>query len=677
MAGLLMLAGVVHAKSSCSDSCGMCRVGGYETINEPVIFYYHGNIVMAESNWVNKPDLIAHKTDESSHGDFRIYNVTSKTLTPPVPFTETKFQLYTGDAIPEAITSGAAAGGKAYIGGANGLFASDNLTKWTPVPGVSGNVAKLLPDGDDLWVGMGNEILRLHDGTIAERHSYEGEKVAGLGKIGDKLFFNLVDKTTPPSGFCEPYRISKGLEMLDLKSGKVTGISSSLNKESAAIRGYQSTQTAEAVIIFTQGFLNSEAHTLDLKTFKLSKSTIPYATSFISWWLAENSGNKNAANDLAGLVEKLYAQQDFLYYFPFWNDVFNWLYDNKDYERLKRMYIAASSRNKLQLLQSIGYKKDPFALEMLTMAYERHEYFRDDLMRLITSHKEPGYDELLERILRETPSQQPESYAKGLYSDLCGLAADELIKRQGEKIVPLVEKLADDPSTVAQNQKFLEGALDKWSWGTRHMGYKPQRWIRAEHATPTEAMALLDDPDPYIREQAIQKLQYVTTPVPLKKLLAAFAEVGKNGMDMEGPAINAISISTDPAAGDALLSKFDNSKGYLRVLIMIGLARRKDPRIFPILTGELNDTNSDVRIGAIRALGYLQDKRAIPFLLNEIKRTDVKDTEPGIWAIDSLGHMGDEEDLIALSSNSSAQWIRASAQQSLANLHGGYFQRVF
>jgi hypothetical protein len=400
----LSLAPAAHARAM-SISCALKL---QQITSQQVIFYYRGNIVIGESIWDSKPIASTDKKTVTSHGFLRIYSTAHHTLGAPLAFGES-----TANPHLDAITSGAVAGDKMYIGGADGIFAGTDFNKWEHIPGVTGGVTKMLAADGDIWAVDEKAIIRLHSGRVIYSHTYTGAAVVIFVRSAGKIVFVTIDPahTTRKLGACGEQLDLSAPQALDINSGEPVSVS---------------TEDATA-------------------------ANFP---DFIPSWLAENSGNKNAANDLAGLAEKLYAQQNYENHFAFWIDIFQWLHDNKDYARIKRMYLAASSGNKHHLLY-LGYGKDRFALELATLAVEQHDYC-GELLSILTRHTEPEYDELLARMVRECAALKLDKPGGSTpYED----AAAELLRRQGEKAVPLIKKVKDAPDTLPENKTTLENIL--------------------------------------------------------------------------------------------------------------------------------------------------------------------------------------------------------------------------
>ncbi len=248
------------------------------------------------------------------------------------------------------------------------------------------------------------------------------------------------------------------------------------------------------------------------------------------------------------------------------------------------MYIAASPRNKEEMIKWLGAKKigdmdESFAKELLTLAIDRHEYFREEVARAVESHQGEAYDDLLLRILREAAPIAPDSIGKNFafhFPCPSGLAADGLLIRMGGKAIPLIEAVAEARTTNPVVRGSLRHRLQTYSITNLKRAYKIPAQLRSEGATGADALTMLDDKDPYVRFQAIQHLKATPNLVPLSKLVALLDD----GNDVAAQAVMVMTDSNDPGASDALLKVLDSSRVPVRVWALIGLGKRGDNRAY-------------------------------------------------------------------------------------------------
>jgi len=90
----------------------------------------------------------------------------------------------------------------------------------------------------------------------------------------------------------------------------------------------------------------------------------------------------------------------------------HWLHKEKEFDRLKRMYIESEPYNKLKLIKKISSNNDDFLWKILKMSVNKKEYFREKLPRIIGRYENELSTNLLIRILREGAAIEPEGLKK-------------------------------------------------------------------------------------------------------------------------------------------------------------------------------------------------------------------------------------------------------------------------
>lgn len=589
-----------------------CTIGGYHVFDSPSIFYFRGDMVVGETLRIPAPnqsqiESVRSRGKTITRPTLRIYDRKRHSLGAPI-------QIRTPGLT--AVSAGASLGNRAYIGGEEGLFTSLDLQEWEPVSSFAGRkVSKMLGDGSNLWIGIDGEIVRLQDERIVARHPYDGDAVVSLTCVGEKLLIGTIKKVPPPSGFCEPFLAAEGLLALDVPSGKTMLLQApSKPREAAAVEVRLSSAIGAASVVFSDNLTLDVTYLLESNSNRLTRAMSKISPSFPRRWLHEHQHQSEALKDLMPLVELLYVQSDYLWYWHFWRDVLTWLGECAEFNRLKRIYIGTNLRNKEQLIKLLGLRDDNFARELLTLAIDRHEYFREELARTVDRHKATIYDKLLLRILRESASIEPESIGKNIIVPFpcpAGQAADALLRRMGDSAIPTIQQVAEMPSTRPIVRESLEHRLRNWTYSTHRRTYKTTIQVKAEHASGAEAVAMLDDDDPYVRFQAIQNLKATPDLVPLAKLVSLLGDTN----DVATHAAIMIGLSKASGATEALLKALDSShKNPIRVWAMISLGKRQDHRAYAPMVASLSDRNADIRSAAAKGLGDLGDVSAIPKL---------------------------------------------------------------
>lgn len=568
-------------------SKGMCQFGGFMRADEPALTYYQNKLIVGEI------------------GQLRSFDPSTRRLVDlKVP------------AEASAITSAGTTTSRVYLGTNGGLFVSRDLNDWKLVGPLKGKpIGKISVINGDAWVGTAGELVHVHEDDVVKRYPLAVDQIVMISPVGGKIAFSAIKKGAAPSGYCEPFMVSEGLQILDPASGKSRVIPAPGRAQEQAV-----VQIAKGTVIFSDNYLSNKTYDFDPASLTLTASPTDTAPNFAKNWLSENEAHQGAERDLMDVTERLFAQENFLRYWRVWNDVLQWLRDRGEDARLMRMYIAAEPRNKEKMIQTLGHTDDAFAKKLLTLAVDRHEYFREELARIVDAHKGADYEALLIRMMEEAAPIEPESIGKNVaipYPCASGQAADALLRRMGEKALPLVEKVAEAPTTNPIVQESVRHRLKNWS-RSRGRAYKTPMQLRAEKSAGPEAVAMLDDKDAYVRFQAIQHLKATPNLVPLSKLVALL----NDDKDVAPQAVMVITDSNDPGAADALLKVVNDPRVPIRAWAMIGLGKRGDKRAYSAMIAGLSDANADVRGAAARGLGSLKDPRAADALQRALTDTN-------------------------------------------------------
>ena len=574
----------------------MCRLGGFLQSDEPAIAYYQNQLVIGEVGALHYFDLSSkHLSDEK------------------LP---TK---------GSSITSAGATLSRVYLGTTSGLFVSRDLHFWKPIDAFKGkSISKVRVIGDDAWIGTAGELSRMHEEVVLKRYTIPDENVVLIAPAAGKILFAGIKKGSPPLDYCEPYLISEGLQTLDPQNGETRAIAApGRAQEQAAVQ--LTWASGKEKVIFSDNFMSHKTYELDPASLSLATSAASVEPNYAMNWVEENAARPVPARDLMDALEQLFERENYLRYWRVWNDTLRWLRAAGEDARLKRMYVAAEPRNKEQMIKTLGHAEDAFAKQLLTMAIDRREYFREEVARVVESHKVAEYDALLLRILREAASIEPESIGMNIaipFPCPSGQAADGLLHRMGEKAIPLIEEVAEAPTTRPIVQESLRHRLRTYSITYRKRAYKTPTQLRAENTTGADAVKMLGDKDSYVRFQAIQHLKATPNLAPLSTLVALLDDSN----DIAAQAVMVITDSRDPTASDALMKVVGSPRVPVRVWAMIGLGKRGDMRAYDSMIDGLGSSNADVRAAAARGLGSLKDPRATDALRHTLSDTnwDVK-----------------------------------------------------
>jgi len=131
----------------------------------------------------------------------------------------------------------------------------------------------------------------------------------------------------------------------------------------------------------------------------------------------------------------------------------------------------------------------------------------------------------------------------------------------------------------------------------------------------------LADPAPPVRESAAWALGAIGDRRATEALVAMTREDKESAVRYS--AVMALKDIADPAAAEALMEDLHSPDPSARVLTIDALLGLKDARCVPSLIAVLqNDTYSTVRQRAAFALGYMEDLRAVPVLVEGLRDKD-------------------------------------------------------
>lgn len=503
----------------------------------------------------------------------RVYHLKAKSISPQI--------MAAGD-LRFGVRVGSATREMAWVGGPDGAARSGDLFRWEMIPALEGkNVGSIAVHGEEVWIGGEGIIYQMADARIARRHVVGEGLVVNLIAQEGGLRFNLIQETPPPAGYCTPYLTSSGRLNLDLATGSVSPPPPE-----------QSAKEVPAT---------PSPHELDA-------------------------------------LEHFYKAQDQLIYFPFWNRLVESLAKAGESERLKRMFSGANDRGKRTVLQ-YGLRGDEgTANEILKLAVEGRAYLREDLVHAIDRRGDESAVTLLTRVLKEgatetldpTERSRPQACASGA-------AADALLRRSGDSAVPLIESIMEAHSTDSRVRESLRHRLSNWHRSSKKRAYHPPRLRKAEGASGSQAIEMLDDPDGEVRFQALQRLQLAPDSIPFEKLAGLLADAGHTG----ALAAKILGYSKNPMARDALLGALNSPATPVRVWAMISLGRLREVRAYSALIAGLKDSNRDIQSGASEGLGLLGELDALGPLIEVIGRRGPRYDYAVENSIEALGRLGD------------------------------------
>ncbi|MFC1678804.1 HEAT repeat domain-containing protein [Elusimicrobiota bacterium] len=307
------------------------------------------------------------------------------------------------------------------------------------------------------------------------------------------------------------------------------------------------------------------------------------------------------------------------------------------------------------------------AKDVLTAAVDKKDYLRDDLVRSIDRHEGEFFTKLLIRVLREGASAKQDPRVRGRpYPCASGEAADAILNRMGEKAIPLIEEVMENPGANPLVRESLKQRLGNWYFNKKQRYYHSPQLRRAYKAQGQEAVNLLDDPNGEVRFQALQRLQRNPDSIPFAKLTALLDDGGN-----AGPlAAKLLGSSKNPKAPDALLAALKSARTPIRVWAMISLGKLREGRAYPALIEGLTDDHGDIRSAAAKGLAGLGDQRAVPALIKAIRRKNHRYDTGVDSAITALAELGTDRAVPPLIEGLKSEHMgfRRAAAKSLGNL---------
>jgi HEAT repeat protein len=178
---------------------------------------------------------------------------------------------------------------------------------------------------------------------------------------------------------------------------------------------------------------------------------------------------------------------------------------------------------------------------------------------------------------------------------------------------PSVRREAIEATRLLQNSEALpllrEAARDS-DWLTRAAAARILGSRKEPLAIP-ELFVLLSDRDSYVRRFARRSLLELAGQAKPEAYAAALSS-----QDRTTQVVAALALArlNDGRGLEILLAEMANPMGIERVEVVKSSARIKDPRVLPAIRAATGDSDTEVRVVALIALGLLQDKESSTLL---------------------------------------------------------------
>ena len=139
-------------------------------------------------------------------------------------------------------------------------------------------------------------------------------------------------------------------------------------------------------------------------------------------------------------------------------------------------------------------------------------------------------------------------------------------------------------------------------------------------------------------------------------------------LDVRRRALEAMAASSQPDISRLIENAFYDRERVMRVSALYAMGRSADPRWIPYLTPELEQDDAELRLEAVRALGELEARNAVPRIVQLIARE--QDMEVRLAALMALGQIGGRDARRAL--EAALDWdddaVAAAAADALGEL---------
>lgn len=194
-----------------------------------------------------------------------------------------------------------------------------------------------------------------------------------------------------------------------------------------------------------------------------------------------------------------------------------------------------------------------------------------------------------------------------------GIAASSILKKTLHDSDPTVRREAVEATRLLQNSEAIpllrEAARDS-DWLTRAAAAR-LLGNRADPKTLPDLFTLLADRDSYVRRFARRSLLELAGPAQAEAYLPALSSTDRTTQVVAALALTRLN---DGRGIEILLAEIANPMGIERVEAVKSAARIRDPRVLPAIRTATGDTDPEVRVVALIALGLLQDKDSSPLL---------------------------------------------------------------
>lgn len=154
-------------------------------------------------------------------------------------------------------------------------------------------------------------------------------------------------------------------------------------------------------------------------------------------------------------------------------------------------------------------------------------------------------------------------------------------------------------------------------------------WVHDEPAPFARASR---DPDAGVRLEAVKALEGDSSEVGVNALVDRLDDAEA---DIRAAAAQSLAEILDEAAGPVLLARLAGVSGLARAAVLAGLRKLRQPGALAPAIALLGDAAPQVRLEAVRVLGYLRDDVAIPHLAE--RAVDDPEAEIRRAALGALG----------------------------------------
>jgi HEAT repeat protein len=182
---------------------------------------------------------------------------------------------------------------------------------------------------------------------------------------------------------------------------------------------------------------------------------------------------------------------------------------------------------------------------------------------------------------------------------------------------------------------------------------------------------VLNDPALEVRINAARALGQIGRPEAEPAVLQVMK--GTNQPPVRYELVRALGSFHTPSSGEQLVWELNNSSNYVRVAALESMGRRAEAKFVPAASRFVNNPDLTVAARAIWALGEVGDPKAIPILVDRLKRSNLPELRRESAL--ALARIGDPASAPALAESALSKnehpMVRTAAVKALSRVYAG------